>query len=133
MPRPKSKKVIIPKLKPKLEKNNKVGRDTIVIDWERFDYLCKIHCTLNEISGFFGCSEDTIERRVMQAKKLKFAEYYRQKSMHGKIAIRRALFQGLENGRDSITIWLSKQHLGMSDQPEIREEEETKLNLDKWK
>jgi len=122
------------KVKPNTPKTIKgKTKPKILIDWQEFDYLCTIHCTLNEIAGFFGCSEDTIENRVKEVKKVRFSDYYKQKASHGKIAIRRAMFQGLKDKNTSLTIWLSKQHLGMSDNPETAIEEDTKLNIDKWK
>ena len=41
---------------------NPGGRPKKQINWEEFDKLCFMQGTLAEIAGFFGVSEDTIER-----------------------------------------------------------------------
>ena len=93
----------------------KRGRPPIIIDWEQFDNLCQLQCTLEEISGFFKCSEDTIENKVKQEKGVIFSEYYKKASAGGKASLRRAMFKTALAGNVTAQIWLSKQHLGMSD------------------
>ncbi len=93
----------------------KRGPKLTPIVWEEFDKLCSIHCTLREIAGWFDCSEDTIERAVVRDKGLKFAEYYEQKASNGKVSLRRKMFQMAMDGDRTMLIWLSKQHLGMSE------------------
>lgn len=95
----------------------KAGRKPIPIDWEQFDKLCVIHCTLREIASWFGCSEDTIERTVKRAHNVNFAEYFEQKSAKGKISLRRAQFQNAMSGNVVMQIFLGKQKtwLGQTD------------------
>lgn len=101
------------KSKPPKGKN---GRPLIGIDWEEFDKLCYMQCTLVEIADWFQCSVDTIERAVIREKKLGFAEYYKKKSCAGKISLRRSMFnKATTEGNVTMMIWLSKQYLGMSD------------------
>lgn len=85
------------------------------IDWEELDKLCFMQCTLNEIAAWFDCSIDTIERRVKKDKDTTFGEYHHQKSMHGRISLRRKMFQGAMAGDIRLMVWLSKQHLDMSE------------------
>lgn len=96
----------------------KRGPKKIKIDWEEFDKLCAMQCTLPEIANWFGCSEDTIERRCKEEKKLKFAEYFNKKRVGGKVALRRAQFQSATKGNSSLLIWLGKQYLGQKDNPD---------------
>jgi hypothetical protein len=90
------------------------GRPEIKIDWDVFDKLCNIFCTLEEISAFFECSEDTIETAVEREKKQKFKEYYRRRCMKGKMSLRRFQYKQAENN-PTMAIWLGKQYLGQED------------------
>lgn len=96
----------------------KMGRPRIEIDWEEFDKLCKIQCTLEEIAGWFNCSEDTIENRVKEMHGITFSEYFKQKRASGKISLRRKQFQTAQSGNVSMLIWLGKQYLNQSDKRE---------------
>ena len=50
------------------------GRPRKDIDKTNFEKLCGLFCTLDEIAGFFDCSEDTIERWCKREYKQSFAE-----------------------------------------------------------
>lgn len=95
------------------------GRPSININWDEFEKLCEIQCTLTEISGWFRCSEDTIERAVEKKYGIKFAEAFEQKRGKGKIAIRRAQVQKALNGDTTMLIWLGKNGLGQTDKQEV--------------
>ena len=106
------------------------GRPRIEINWDQFNKLCQIQCSLREIANWFECSEDTIERACEREYQTKFAEYYAQKSSKGKIALRRKMYEVAMSGDKTMMIWLSKQYLGMSDKQEIKQEtknEDSKL------
>lgn len=98
------------------------GRPKIKIDWVRFDKLCLIQCTLEEIANWFECSVDTIENRCKSEKGLIFSEYFKKKSVGGKISLRRKQFQVADKGNVSMLIWLGKQHLGQKDRHEGKHE-----------
>jgi transcriptional regulator CtsR len=95
------------------------GRPTIELDWEEFDKLCEIQCTLKEIASWFECSPDTIERRVKEKFGINFADYYEQKRGKGFISLRRLQFQAACSGSIPMLIWLGKQWLGQKDKQEI--------------
>lgn len=97
----------------------KRGPKIIEIDWEQFDKLCHIQCTLREISNWFSCSEDTIERRVKEHSGLKFADYYDQKRSKGLVSIRRKQYEVAMSGSIPLLIWLGKQYLGQSDNQNV--------------
>ena len=88
------------------------------IDKQQFEKLCGMMCTLEEISGFFDCSEDTIERWCKREYRCGFADIYKKKSGIGKISLRRIQFKIAEKGNASMAIWLGKQWLGQSDAPD---------------
>ncbi len=94
------------------------GRPKIEIDWEQFDKLCELQCTLVEFASWFNCSDDTIERRVLETHGIKFAEYFSLKRGRGKISLRRKQMDIALNGNVTMLIWLGKQHLGQSDKRE---------------
>lgn len=71
----------------------KDGRPKISLDWNEFDRLCAMQCTLQEIAEWFHCSTDTIERRVKEEKSMSFAEYFDKKRVAGKIALRRNMLR----------------------------------------
>lgn len=98
---------------------NKGGRPKKEIDWNEFDKLCFIQCTLREIAHWFDCSEDTIERAVKREHDLAFAEYYRIKADKGIISLRRVGFQKAMEGIPAYWIFHAKNYLGMSDKQEF--------------
>lgn len=95
-----------------------MARPRIEIDLEQFQKLCAIQCTLGEISSWFKCSEDTIERWCKRELKMSFADAFKTWSADGKISLRRTQFRMAETNV-SMAIWLGKQYLGQKDQQEI--------------
>lgn len=96
------------------------------INWDVFDKLCALHCTLKEMSGILQVSEDTIERLCKKTFKLKFADLYQQKAASGRMSIRRKQFDIAMNGNVTMLIWLGKQWLGQKDKHEISDAESPK-------
>ena len=94
------------------------GRPRKDIDKTNFEKLCGLFCTLDEIAGFFDCSEDTIERWCEREYKQSFAEISAKKRGLGKISLRRA---GLELAKKNaaVHIFYCKNYLGMTDKQEI--------------
>lgn len=97
------------------------------INWEDFEKLCSLHCTLTEIAEWFGCSEDTVQRMVKRHYKDNFAAIYKRKSGKGKISLRRKMFETALKGNVTMMIWLSKQTLGYADR--IEEKQEVKSEI----
>lgn len=105
-----------------MAKRKGAGRPKIEIDWAMFDKLCELQCTLDEISDFFNCSPDTIQRRCKQDKNTNFATYFKKKATAGKISLRRAQYLSAIGTKDrpgnvSMQIWLGKQILGQKEHP----------------
>lgn len=105
----------------------KTGRPPIQINQNEFEKLCAINCTLEEIAGWFKCSPDTIERWSKKTYGVTFAEVYKKNSSQGKISLRRKMFETAIGGNVTMMIWLSKQHLGMSDKVEERTEVQARI------
>ena len=91
-----------------------MGRPKTEIPKDQFEKLCGLQCTLEEISGFFDCSSDTVERWVKQTYRASFADIYKKKSQAGKISLRRLQFKLAEKSA-SMAIFLGKQYLGQKD------------------
>lgn len=103
------------------------GRSLIKIDWGDLDKLIFLQATLDEIAGYFDCSEDTIETLVKKEKELNFSDYYKKKVGSGKVSLRRLQFKQAEKGNVTMQIWLGKQWLGQKD--EARELIDLNLNI----
>lgn len=95
-----------------------MARPRIEIDQKQFEQLCSIQCTKEEIAGFFGCSEDTIERWCRREYKDCFAVVFKQKRGLGKISLRRSQFRMAETN-PTMAIWLGKQFLGQTEKQEV--------------
>lgn len=83
---------------------------------DKFEKLCAMLCTEEEIAGFFDCSVDTIERWCKRIYKKSFAEIYKKYCVAGKISIRRNQLK-LSEKYPVMAIWLGKQYLGQKDNP----------------
>ena len=99
----------------------KRGRKRIEIDYEEFEKLCSIQCTLDEVAEWFKVSPDTIERRIKEFYGINFADAFKKYSSKGKISLRRNQF-ALSRTNAAMAIWLGKQYLNQKD----KFEEETK-------
>lgn len=99
-----------------------VSRPRIEINQTEFEKLCGLQCPLDEIASWFFASEDTIERWCKRTYGKRFAEVYAEKRGRGKIALRRSQFE-LAKRNASMAIWLGKQYLGQTDNPEIADPE----------
>jgi len=87
-----------------------VGRDNLVIDPQDIQKLAALGCNLKEISDFFGAKPDTIKRN--------FADYIQKGQSELNISLRRAMIHNAtQNMNATIQIWLSKNMLGMKDEP----------------
>jgi hypothetical protein len=108
------------------------GRPRIKIDWHNFESLCSLHCTEIEIAAFLRCSIDTLERAVKREYRKTFADVYKEKAAAGKTSLRRTMWKKAVEAKDTtLLIWLSKNHLGMSDKNEERivQEKPTEVNV----
>lgn len=87
------------------------------IDLEHFKKLCEYQCTLEEIAGFFDCSEDTVERWCKRELGQSFADAFKKYSAGGKMSLRRAQFRLAEKNA-AMAIFLGKNYLGQTDRYE---------------
>lgn len=96
-----------------------IGRPKKEFDWEEFEKLCQMQCTLGEIAGWFGVSDDIVEKRCKEKYDLPFTEVFKQKRAGGRISLRRKQYQAALGGNTALLIWLGKQYLGQVDKAEF--------------
>ena len=81
------------------------------IDPEKVEQLAGFGCTNKEISSFFGCSADLIEKT--------YSEFLIKGRQKGNIRLRQLQWRAAESGNTTMLIWLGKQMLGQTDKQEI--------------
>jgi hypothetical protein len=130
-PKVDTKEVKKVKKKTKKIEVDKGGRPETQIDWEILDKLCQLQCTQKEIAYFFDCTDDTIQNLCIKHKNKGFSEYYAQKAVVGKIAVRRKQLQIAETGNTTMLIWLGQNWLGQSNRETVTNdsEKEIKVNI----
>lgn len=97
------------------------------IDQKNFESLCGLQCTLEEICGFFGVTDKTLDGWCKRTYGTSFSEVFKQKRGAGKISLRRSQFRLAEKSAN-MAIWLGKQYLGQKD--EVHFETDNKVNID---
>lgn len=86
----------------------------IEFNLENLENLCKLMPTWEEIGVFFGCSYETIKRRMREEPE--FKEAAERGFTEGKLSLRRWQMQAAEKGSAAMLIFLGKNMLGQKDQ-----------------
>lgn len=95
----------------------KMGRKPIEITKTELENLAGLQCTRLEFAFFFGCSVDTIERRVKEFYDLTFADFFDHYRNSGLISVRRAQLKlGVEMMDSPMLRHLGKHLLGQHEQ-----------------
>lgn len=95
----------------------RTGRPAKEIDQKQFENLCGLQCTQEEICGWFGVTDKTLNSWCKRTYDRSFSEVFKEKRGVGKISLRRAQFR-LAEKNSNMAIWLGKQYLGQSDRGE---------------
>lgn len=103
------------------------GRTPKEINQKSFENLCSMQCTEEEICGFFGVTDKTLNGWCKRTYGKNFSEIYKEKRAGGRISLRRSQFRLAEKNA-TMAIWLGKQYLGQKDS--IDEENEAEKKLD---
>lgn len=98
----------------------KMGRPQIQIDKKEFEKLCALQCTQLEMCSWFDVDENTINAWCKREYGKTFSEVFAAKRGKGKVALRRIQYQ-LAEKNPSMAIFLGKQYLGQSDNPQAEE------------
>lgn len=97
-----------------------MGRKRIDIDKDQFEELLELQCTKEDISGFFHCSHDTIERFCKKTYGNTFYSVSETFKSRGRVSLRRSQFAVAEKGNVPMLIHLGKQYLGQADKTEAK-------------
>lgn len=98
----------------------KMGRPRKPIDKTEFEKLCTLQCTLEEVCGWFGVQDDTLNKWCRENYEGRtFSEVFAEKRVAGKISLRRSMLQ-LASKNATMAIFLAKNWLGMSDNVEVK-------------
>lgn len=95
-----------------------MGRPRKEIDKKQFENLCGLQCTLEEICGWFGVTDKTLDSWCKRTYHASFSEVFKQKRGLGKISLRRSQWRLAEKSA-TMAIWLGKQYLGQRDQVDV--------------
>ena len=110
------------KAKPNAQKipnsHKKPGPKPTIIDWRQVDTMSEIHCTGEVQAAILGIDYDTLNRTCKRDHKIGFSDYFKQKSAGGRMSLRRKQFSTAIDGNPTMLIWLGKNWLGQTDQPD---------------
>ena len=91
-----------------------MGRPEKPIDWTKFEELCHIQCTHDEIASMCKVAKATLYERAEKHYGEDFPTVYKRFSEGGKCSLRRTQFK-LASKNTAMAIWLGKQYLGQKD------------------
>ena len=95
-------------------------------DFEDFESLAAMQCTLTEICGFFKITLETLIQRIRdQYSEEDYSAKYHEFRAQGKASLRRVMWEKAMNGDGQTQRWLSRQYLGMSDKVELDDKRTT--------
>ncbi len=95
-------------------------------NWKEVEKMMIVQNTEEDIAFILGMSADTLCNRIKEKYGVTFSELYQQKKRFGKDKIRKLMWNAAQKGSIPMLIWLSKNWLGMKDNPdEIFEQKPT--------
>lgn len=96
------------------------GRPKKIIEQKKFEALCGIMCTRDEICDILDVSDKTLNGWCTDTYGENFSAVYKKKTSNGKASLRRIQFQ-LAEKNPTMAIWLGKQWLNQKDSPQADE------------
>jgi hypothetical protein len=113
----------------KRRRKRKTGRKKLEINLDDFKKLASIQCTLVEIADWYGCSVETIKKRIREEPE--YEEAWKHGMAKGRISIRRAQMRAIQDpnckGHATMLVWLGKIFLAQ------QEVQKVDLNTDQAK
>jgi hypothetical protein len=95
---------------------NKGGRPKAVINVTELEKLASLHCTYEEVAGWFGVTKQTVINRMKSDDD--FRNAWERGQSKGKIGLRRIQWRIAEQGNSNMAIFLGRVHLNQRDKPE---------------
>jgi hypothetical protein len=105
--------------------SGKMGRPRKELDFEQIDKLVAMHCTGEEIAGFFDVDINTLTARIREidspsgGKYKTFSEYFSVKSGLGRITLRKLQWDAAKHGNVNMQVWLGKNYLNQTDKTQV--------------
>ena len=102
--------------------HKKRGRKPFLLNEElakKFEYLCSIGCSIEEISANLHIDNETLKKAVSKYYNANFSEVLAQKYQLQKTIIRAERMKRVKAGDTTMLIYLSKQLLGESDKQSL--------------
>lgn len=99
-----------------------MARPVKEINQIEFEKLCGLQCTRDEICGWFGVTDKTLDGWCKRTYGEGFSAIYAQKREVGKISLRRAQFQ-LAQKSAAMAIFLGRNYLGQRDNIQYEDRE----------
>ena len=129
IPKEKAEEGPIAAEKPEMRRGPKLKGPVTDADFENFENLLKLQCTVEECAAWWDCDVKTIYARVEDRYGMKFQAIAAIKRDAGKISLRRVQMQKALSGSVPMLIWLGKQYLGQRDKFEELKGEGEELEL----
>lgn len=98
------------------------GRPKSDINWELFEQLCGLQCTIDEMCAVLKISDETLRRRAREYYEQDFMVLYKRHKDAGCPSLRRMQFS-LAKKNTAMAIWLGKQWLGQKDDKNLDRQE----------
>lgn len=113
---------------PKRSTNTRKYKQSLTrFDAQQFVDLCKIQCTITEISHFFHITIDELNKQCEKSFGVPSNIAQKEFSSEGKISLRRSQFKNaVEKNNPILQIWLGKNYLDQCEDPTKRAQEEQK-------
>jgi hypothetical protein len=107
-----------------------IGRPKTSIDLEELIEIASFYPSLDEISNWFNCSNDTIERTIKKHFNITFAEFRHKYSGKTRLAIKRkAISKALNENNDKLLIYCLRTMTDLDDRVLNDTNESTKENI----
>lgn len=93
------------------------------LDWDKLIRLARRHNTAEDCAYIFGMSVDTLDRRLQEEFGFGYAEFLKKHGAIQNSRLRKAMWNSAIIDKNvPMMIWLSKNHLGMSDKNDMKVE-----------
>lgn len=94
------------------------GRRLEPINWNEFERMCFVQCTLEELAYAFDRDVATLQKEIKDQYGKTYSQVMEEKQSFGKTALRRVQMQKALKGDNTMLIWLGKNILGQTDKHE---------------
>jgi hypothetical protein len=96
-----------------------MGAPEFKVDWKKVDAYLKAQCLGTDIADILGIHPNTLYRKCEEEFNINWSEYSRIKKTEGKALLRARMFDRAMSGDTTMSIFLAKNYLGLSDRQSI--------------